>query len=230
MVSHATYPALDPRAIASQSRAIVTDLLKRRLGFKGVAVTDSIEARAVSGRMTPGRAAIRSIRAGIDLVLTTGPGSHLRVWRALQGEARRDPRFKRRLRDAAARVLSFRRSLPRGAGWLTHGQTDRGRTARRRRGSVLLLVSLFLSWFKTGVNAWEIYEVVDLLLAVAAIAVLLAAAGASARRCPHWTRACSAGRRWWRSCSSCRRCSTTRRPPVSWSPTSACGWRSSARP
>src|SRR3954454_16901046 len=45
-------------------------------------------------------------------------------------------------------------------------------------GSVLLVVSLFLSWFKTGVSAWEVYEVVDMVLAVAAIACLAAAASA----------------------------------------------------
>ncbi len=111
MLSHARYPALDRRAVASQSRAIVTDLLKRRLGFGGVAITDSIEARAVSGTMGPGEAAVRSVRAGIDLVLTTGPGSHLRVHRALQRAARRDPAFRARMTDAAARVLRLRRAL-----------------------------------------------------------------------------------------------------------------------
>jgi beta-N-acetylhexosaminidase len=111
MLSHARYPALDRRAVASQSRAIVTDLLKRRLGFGGVAITDSIEARAVSGTMGPGKAAVRSVRAGIDLVLTTGPGSHLRVHRALQRAARRDPAFRARMTDAAARVLRLRRAL-----------------------------------------------------------------------------------------------------------------------
>jgi len=65
----------------------------------------------VSGRMTPERAAVRSIRAGIDLILTTGPGSHLRIWHALTAQARQDPRFRARLTDAAARVLRLRRTL-----------------------------------------------------------------------------------------------------------------------
>src|SRR5207244_3678329 len=98
-------------AIASQSRAIVTGLLKRRLKFEGVAVTDSIEAQAVRSRMGPERAAIRSMRAGVDLILTTGPGSHLRVWRALQAEARRDKAFRARLVQAAARVRTLRRAV-----------------------------------------------------------------------------------------------------------------------
>jgi beta-N-acetylhexosaminidase len=112
MLSHAVYPALDPRNIASQSHAIVTDLLRGKLGFEGVAVTDSIEARAVTARSGPGRAAIRSIRAGADLILLTGPGSHLPVVRALTAEARRSSSFRARLAEASARVAVLRESRP----------------------------------------------------------------------------------------------------------------------
>jgi beta-N-acetylhexosaminidase len=114
MASHAVYPALDASAVASQSREVLVDLLRGRLGFEGVIVTDSIEAAAVSDRMAPETAAIRSIRAGVDLVLTTGPGSHLRSYRAILREARRSPAFERRVTEAAARVLALRRSLASG--------------------------------------------------------------------------------------------------------------------
>ena len=46
MVGHGRYPALDPDRIASQSRAIVKRLLRDSLGFRGVVVTDSMEAGA----------------------------------------------------------------------------------------------------------------------------------------------------------------------------------------
>ena len=46
MVSHARYPALDRDRIASQSRAIIEGLLRGRLGYRGVVVTDSMEAAA----------------------------------------------------------------------------------------------------------------------------------------------------------------------------------------
>jgi beta-N-acetylhexosaminidase len=108
MLSHARYPALDSRNIASQSKAISTDLLRKRLGFKGVAVTDSLEARAVTTLSGPGTAAVRSVRAGADLILLTGPGSHLRVVRALAAEARRSRSFRRRLAEASARVAPLR--------------------------------------------------------------------------------------------------------------------------
>jgi beta-N-acetylhexosaminidase len=108
MLSHARYPALDPDRIASQSRPIVTDLLRGRLGFEGITVTDSLEARAVTVLSGPGEAAIRSMRAGVDLILTTGPGSHIRVLRAMTAEARRSRSFRRRLAEAAARVERLR--------------------------------------------------------------------------------------------------------------------------
>ena len=111
MTSHARYSALDAGAVASQSRTISTDLLRGRLGFRGVVMTDSLEAEAVSGQMDPGEAAVRSVRAGADLVLTTGRGSYLPALRALAREARRDPDFRARLREAVARVEALRDSL-----------------------------------------------------------------------------------------------------------------------
>jgi hypothetical protein len=47
-------------------------------------------------------------------------------------------------------------------------------------GAVLLLVSLFLDWFEGGITAWNAFEVWDLVLAVLAVAALLAAVGALA--------------------------------------------------
>ena len=108
MLSHARYPALDRRHIASQSEAIAVDLLRGRLGFRGVTVTDSLEAEAVTTLSGPGEAAIRSMRAGVDLILPPGPGSHIRVLRALTAEARRSPAFRRRLAEAAARIERLR--------------------------------------------------------------------------------------------------------------------------
>ena len=111
MASHALYPSLDPDAIASQSRYVLHRLLRQRLGFGGVVVTDSLEARAVTERAGPAEAGVRSVRAGADLVLTTGAGSHLQVLRAIIAEARRSPAFRRRVAESAARVLALKRDL-----------------------------------------------------------------------------------------------------------------------
>jgi beta-N-acetylhexosaminidase len=111
MLSHASYPALDTRRIASQSRPIVTGLLRERLGFDGVIVTDSLEADAVVARSGVADAAERSIRAGADLILMTGSASWNDVFPHLLAEARRDPAFRERIRASAARVLALKGDL-----------------------------------------------------------------------------------------------------------------------
>src|SRR3954471_4675012 len=113
MASHALYPALDRRRIASQSRAILTTLLRERMGFRGVVVTDSLEAKAVVRRSSTPAAAVRSIGAGAALALTTGRGSYLPVLRAISAEARRSRGFRARVRESAARVLALQSRLRR---------------------------------------------------------------------------------------------------------------------
>ena len=110
MLSHASYPALDSHRIASQSRPIVSGLLRRRLGYEGVVVTDSLEAAAVVARSGIADAAERSIRAGADLILMTGSASWNDVYPRLLAEARGDPRFRALIRAAAARVIALRLS------------------------------------------------------------------------------------------------------------------------
>ncbi|MGN6190160.1 MAG: glycoside hydrolase family 3 N-terminal domain-containing protein [Conexibacter sp.] len=112
MLDHARYPALDPTRIASQSRAIATGLLRGRLRFDGVTMTDSLEARAALATTggDVGEAAVRSLTAGADLLLTTGPGSFPLVRDAVVAAARRSAAVRARVADAAARVLALRRA------------------------------------------------------------------------------------------------------------------------
>jgi beta-N-acetylhexosaminidase len=106
MAGHATYPALDGLHIASQSPAIIDGLLRHDLGFDGVVMTDSLEAAAVQAVGDVEEAAVASAQAGVDLILTTGRGSYIHVYRALLAKARQDPEFRRRVRASAARVLA----------------------------------------------------------------------------------------------------------------------------
>lgn len=111
MASHALYTGLDRRNIASQSKPILTTLLRQRLGFRGVVITDSMEAGAVLKRSSIQIAALRSISAGADLLLLTGPGSFPIVRKQLEVAARRSAKFRTRLAEAAARVIALKRSL-----------------------------------------------------------------------------------------------------------------------
>jgi beta-N-acetylhexosaminidase len=69
MLSWARYPALSGQRPAGLSKAIVQGELRRRLGFKGVTITDALEAGALRGYGGTGARAVKAARAGMDLVL-----------------------------------------------------------------------------------------------------------------------------------------------------------------
>lgn len=111
MASHALYPALDARHIASQSPAVLKDLLRDELGFDGVVITDSLEADAVLSRSSVHVAAERSLAAGADLLLMTGRGSWIHVFPHLLRRARRSPALRERIAESAERVEQLRERL-----------------------------------------------------------------------------------------------------------------------
>lgn len=77
MVAHVTIPALEPDAdkVATTSHKIVTDLLKEKLHFQGLVVTDALEMHGLTrlypenGPNPAGRAAVDAVKAGNDMVL-----------------------------------------------------------------------------------------------------------------------------------------------------------------
>jgi beta-N-acetylhexosaminidase len=75
MTSWATYPALDPSRPAGLSSKVIGGELRRHLGFKGVTITDGIDAGAVKPFGGLGRRAVLASSAGADLILcaTTDP-------------------------------------------------------------------------------------------------------------------------------------------------------------
>lgn len=111
MAGHALYPELDPDRIASQSQVLLTDVLRDELGYRGVVVTDSIEAQAVLDRSDVATAAVRSIEAGADLILMTGSGSWNLIYPRLLDRARASAAFRARVERSASRVLSIQRRL-----------------------------------------------------------------------------------------------------------------------
>ena len=100
MVGHAIYPRLGPRRASLERK---TYELLRRLGFRGVAVTDSL---GVLGSPYAPYWARLALRAGADMVLTTSARDARRMVDALVPLARAGE-----LDAAVVRVLRYRRSL-----------------------------------------------------------------------------------------------------------------------
>jgi beta-N-acetylhexosaminidase len=69
MTAHVLFEGLDPGVPATLSRTVVTGLLRERIGFDGLVLTDDFEMQAIADRFELGEAAVRSIEAGCDLVL-----------------------------------------------------------------------------------------------------------------------------------------------------------------
>lgn len=76
MVSHLRYPALDAEHPASQSPYIITELLRKRYGYKGIIITDDVEMGAVSKYDSFRDIGVKSILAGADLVLVCHEYEH----------------------------------------------------------------------------------------------------------------------------------------------------------
>jgi len=111
MMSSAVYTKIDPNAPAVFSAAAVS-LLRQRLGFTGVIVTDDLSAAKQVRAWAPGERAVKAIDAGCDLVLATAaPVDAPIMARAIRQRAEKDPAFAHRVHDAATRVLAMRRSL-----------------------------------------------------------------------------------------------------------------------
>ena len=69
MTAHILLPALDEERPATLSPIIVGDLLKKRLGYTGLVLSDDLEMKAVSGRYGIPEATVSAIAAGCDAVL-----------------------------------------------------------------------------------------------------------------------------------------------------------------
>jgi beta-N-acetylhexosaminidase len=126
MISHAAFPAVTKnRTPASLSKKWITDILRKKIGYRGLICSDDLEMggvlAAASTEQAPieqttieqtmiGQVTIGHIRAGGDLGLICHQEDFiLRAHEALIRESERDGRFLRRVQESAARVLAFKK-------------------------------------------------------------------------------------------------------------------------
>ena len=69
MTSHILFPALDPTLPATLSPAILTGLLRQKLGFSGLIITDDLEMKGVAAGWGAAEAAVLAVEAGADILL-----------------------------------------------------------------------------------------------------------------------------------------------------------------
>ncbi len=111
MVSHAAYPQVTrDRTPASLSSTWITDILRKRIGYRGLIVSDDLEMGGVLSAAPIGEAAVGFVRAGGDLCLICHREDYiLQAHESLIKAAERDSKFARRVTEAARHVAAFKR-------------------------------------------------------------------------------------------------------------------------
>jgi len=109
MISSARYPKLDRQNIAAFSEPIVTGLLRDRMGYTGLVMSDDLGAADAAESVPVGERAVRFVAAGGDLVLTIRPQDAGPMSAALVAAAGKDAAFDARLTDAARHVVAAKR-------------------------------------------------------------------------------------------------------------------------
>jgi len=110
MISHAAYPAVTrDRTPATLSKIWITDILRKRIGYRNLIVSDDLEMGGVLSAAPVGKAAVEFIRAGGDLCLICHREDYIiEAHEELTKAAERDSKFGRRVAQSARRVLAFK--------------------------------------------------------------------------------------------------------------------------
>jgi beta-N-acetylhexosaminidase len=111
MVSHAAFPLVTrEKTPASLSKVWITDILRKRIGYRNLIVSDDLEMGGVLSAASPGRAAVEFIRAGGDLCLVCHREEYVaEAYDELVKATEGDPQFARRAGESVRRVLEFKK-------------------------------------------------------------------------------------------------------------------------
>lgn len=143
LTSHALYPPLDRARPATLSRPVMTGLLRRTLGFRGIALSDDLEMAAIERRYGFERSVELAVRAGVDLVMVCHtPDKMRRASRHLQELASTDSAIARRIAESGRRLARVRAMLgrsPRPSRSVLRAPAHRALALRLARRGVLVI-------------------------------------------------------------------------------------------
>lgn len=139
MTAHVIFPSLEPEDIpATMSRRIITGILREKLGYDGLVVTDCMEMAAIAACYGTVNGAVHALQAGADIVLVSHTArTAMEAVRAAE-EAVRDGRISREeLRRNTQRILRFKREYQVGeAAPVYDNAADRQEAGRMLRQSI----------------------------------------------------------------------------------------------
>jgi beta-N-acetylhexosaminidase len=111
MIAHAAYPDVTQNGTpASISKKWINDILRKKIGYKGLAISDDLEMGGVLKAVSVEDAALQTMEAGSDIFMICHNEEF--VWRAYEAvltKAEKDKKFAKRINECAARVLDFKK-------------------------------------------------------------------------------------------------------------------------
>ena len=111
LVSHAIVDCIDPNVPFCLSKDGVNGIVRGTLGYQGLVITDDLSMGAIrSLDPSPAQAAIRSIAAGCDMIMTSDPDI-ISVKNAIIKEMEGNPSFSRRVEESAERIVRAKLSV-----------------------------------------------------------------------------------------------------------------------
>ncbi len=113
MTSHSMFPKIDEERPATLSHELLTELLRKDLGFDGVIVTDCLEMGAIKNTFGTAKGAVMAAEAGADMLCISQTKEEVEKAAALLLErAEADKDFAARIEEAACRVLAAKADFP----------------------------------------------------------------------------------------------------------------------
>src|SRR6185437_15538594 len=111
LISHANYRDVTRDKLpASLSRKWITDILQKKVGYRGLVVSDDLEMGGVLKSASIDEAAVEFVRAGGDVCLICRQQEFVeKAFETMQRTHSRDARFRRRVQEASKRVAAFKR-------------------------------------------------------------------------------------------------------------------------
>jgi beta-N-acetylhexosaminidase len=111
MTAHVYIPQFEPEKglPATLSKAALTDLLTKELGFKGLIFTDAMDMRGVAAHFSPEDATLRAVKAGADIILF--PVDVEKSFNAIRGAVQSGEIALSRIEASARRVLEAKAKL-----------------------------------------------------------------------------------------------------------------------
>lgn len=127
MTTHIIFPAFDPSGVpATLSRPVLTELLRERMGFSGIIITDCMEMKAIADFYGTAQAAKMALDAGADMILVCHTRDvQLECIRVLKEACLQDAALMAKLDRAVERLIRAKSAMPRTLGDMgVIGSTD----------------------------------------------------------------------------------------------------------